>query len=203
MKYDTEAEFCADTTKMILGLLIGENRNVIACPEVPWGYYSNEQVDMLLLDVKNQEWLPIEYKLSDLRGLKYQVQRRNGGMGIINSKTTDSQYNIFGYTGEHAQIEKIAQFLCYNKRFWWRSIYTGYGMMYYWAYKERESSFDGGIAGGGREGFASVYKQALRNLLANYPLLDFHVAHAVFRAYSVATGKKYYRDVVRLMKDDQ
>ena len=196
MKFKTEVEFCEHTTEILLGLLVGTNRKVVCVPEVPFGYFSNEQFDMLLLDTKNQEYLMIEYKLSDLRGLKSQVRTLGKAIGIINSKGQEEQYHIFHYTGEDAQIERIDRFGVGNK-YNWNSIYYGFGMVYYWAYLHNKDNLKGGIVGGNRTGFAAVYCQAIRNLHREYGLLDFLITHATLKSgYSVATSKNYYRQAI-------
>ncbi len=196
MKYKTEKEFCAETTKMLLGLSVGYERKLIAVPEVPWGCFSNEQFDMLLLDVKNLQYLQIEYKLNDPESLQHQVSRING-IGIINRETTPNEYSIYPYTGEDGQIENMdKRIFRYDHR--WRSVYFGFGMIYYWAYKNQGSSFDGGRPGGGRQNFASVYMQAVQNFHAHYGKLDFMITHAALNSgYSVSTSKRYYRRAVQ------
>ena len=204
MKFKIEQEFCEHVTKLILGILVGENRRVVCVPEVPRYYYSNEHVDMMLLDVKNKEILCIEYKLNDPKKLTRQAQsNRNQGLnciGIINSenRSLSDRYDggiehIFGYTGKDSQLERIAKYITYSYATHWGSIYTRRGMMYYWAYKNNQNSFDGGTFGIKRQMFASVYIQAIQNLHAEYGKLDFMLTHAALRSgYSVATSRKYY-----------
>ncbi len=195
IKYKTEQEFCSVTTKLLLGMLIGKRR-IIAVPEVPWGYFSNEQVDMLLLDVKNKEYLPIEYKLNNLEKLKRQIEYHGNALGIINTDTKDGNCRIFGYTGKDAQLDQLDRYGVGHKH-WWSSIYGGYGMIYYWAYKNRESRFDGGRTGGSREGFATVYMEAIENLHKQYPHLDFMITHAALSSgYSISTSRKYFRQAL-------
>jgi len=196
LKYKTEKEFCEETTKLLIGLLIPD-RKVIAVPEVPWGCFSNEQFDMMLLDVKNQEYLMIEYKLNGLDHLEHQVSRLQNAIGIINTKLQKESYSLFGYTGEDEQIERINKYgVGYKYR--WNSIYHGFGMVYYWAFKDNKSDFSGGITGGGRMGFAAMYKQAIRNLHKKYGKLDFMITHAVLQSkYSVGTSRKYYRQAIK------
>ena len=70
-------------------------------------------------------------------------------------------------------------------------------MIYYWAYKDNESNLGGGVTGGGRSGFASVYMQAIRNLHKQYGKLDFMVTHAALGSgYSVGVSRKYYNLMV-------
>ncbi|KKM60793.1 hypothetical protein LCGC14_1538280 [marine sediment metagenome] len=199
MKYKTEKDFCVATTKILLGLAIGTGRKLIAIPEVPWGCFSNEQFDMMLLDVKNLEYLAIEYKLNDLDGLRFQTNRLGSAVGIINAKTSDNTWNIFGYTGEDGQIERIDKVIFQMRCYSWTGIYEREkSMVYYWAYKNRKSDLNGGITGGGREGFASVYIRAIKNLHAHYGKLDFMVTHSMLNSgYSVGTGKKYYRQATK------
>ncbi len=198
MKFKKESDFCEHVTKILLGLLVGTGRKTICIPEVPHGYFSNEQVDMLLLDTKKQEYLMIEYKLSDLRGLEKQVVHLGRAIGIINSNPQgEKSYGIFGYTGEDSQIERIDRFGVGSK-YHWNSIYDGFGMVYWWAYKHNQDNFLGGITGGDRIGFAEVYRQAIRNLHKEYGRLDFLLTHATLRSgYGIATSKKYYRQVVK------
>lgn len=195
MKHKNEHEFCVETTKMLLGLFVGAGREVTCHAEVPWGYFSNEQIDMLLLDTKKKEFLGIEYKLSDFHGLRLQVQK-NCSIGIINSKPRKEIYGLFGYTGKDAEIEYIAERLAGPRQYLWKSIYSGFGMVYYWAYKDKPNNFDGGVTGGGREGFASMYMRAIKNLHKHYGKLDFMLTHAALNSgYSVATSRKYYKRV--------
>ena len=196
MTHTTEHEFCVETTKMLLGLFVGTGREVTCHAEAPWSYFSNEQVDMLLLDTKRKEYLCIEYKLSDLKSLKHQTQIRGNAVGFINTKLREPAYWVFGYTGLDIQIEHIAKYLAGRRTIHWKSIYSGFGMVYYWAYKDEPNNFDGGIPGGGREGFASMYMRAIRNLHKHYGKLDFMLTHAALKSgYSAATSKKYYRKV--------
>ena len=201
MKFKKESEFCEHVTKILLGLLVGEGRNTICVPEVPFGYFSNEQFDMLLLDTKNQEYLMVEYKLNDLRGLKAQVANLSRAIGIINSNARhDTIYSIFCYTGKDSQIERINKFGV-GSRYHWNSIYDSFGMVYYWAYKHNKDDFNGGITGGNRVGFAAVYQQAIINLHKEYGRLDFLITHATLRSgYGISTSKKYYRQVVSAKK---
>ncbi len=204
-KYKTEVDFCEDTTKMILGLLVGESRKIICVPEVPYGFFSNEQIDMLLLDVKNQQYLCIEYKLNGLEQLQCQVRRNNVSnipcIGIVNTNTKiQNKYSeIFGYTGTDMQIEAIAKTIIYKKYQWrWRTIFSGLGMMYYWAYKDDENNFRGGVVGGNRIGFAAIYKQAIRNLHKEYGHLDFLITHSVLGSgYGIATSRKHYNQALQ------
>ncbi len=187
---------------MLLGLFIGENRQIICQAEVPYSYFSNNQVDMLLLDVRNKEYLCIEYKLANHHDLMLQIRLHYGrgfpAIGIINNKPRETNRWIFGYTGRDCEIEKLAKDLVYYKHNeFWRSIYQGPGMIYYWAYKDMKTNFDGGITGGNRENFASVYQRAIVNLHEKYHCLDFMLAHAALHSgYSVGTSKKYYKKAV-------
>jgi len=74
MKYSKEVDFCEDIMKIIVGIFIGTKREkTIFIPEVPIGYWSNNQVDMLLLDIKNLEYLTIQLKLRDRKSLIWQI----------------------------------------------------------------------------------------------------------------------------------
>lgn len=202
-EYKTEADFCEDVTKLILALYIGTKREIVCVPEIPFGYFSNEQIDMLLLDVKNFEYLTIEYKLNGRKKLESQISRAQSlsipCIGVINTNFAEgsrSYYQrIFGYTGKDSQIECLARNLMYNNgREVWRSIYHSFGMVFYWAYKNSRSSFKGGITGGGRKGFALVYQQAIQNLHKEHNELDFMLTHAILGSgYSVNVSKKYYK----------
>lgn len=196
MKFKTELEFCVKTTEVVLGLLVGSGRKIIAVPEVPWSYFSNEQFDMLLLDIRNLQYLMIEYKLNDLCSLEYQVKRLGAAaIGIINTDTKTNNRSIFGYTGLDRQIERMGDIKQgINWKFRWASIYNGIGMMYYWAYKNNQSNLLGGKTGGGRAGFAAVYRQAIANLHAQYGSLDFMITHCVLQSgYSLSASRKHYR----------
>ncbi len=197
MNFKTENEFCRETTKLLLGLSVGSGRSVIAIPEVPWGYYSNEQFDMLLLDVKNLEYMPIEYKLSDLAGLRKQRSRLVGSVGIINAKVPPKSWGIYPYTGEDAEIDQLDKVL-FGEFSTWRSVYCRFGLIYYWAYKNNESDLNGGTTGGGRDNFATVYMQAIRSLHKHYGKLDFMLTHAALSSgYSVSVSKKYYNQAIK------
>jgi len=197
VKYDSEHKFCVETTKMLLGLFVGTGREVTCHAEVPWGYFSNEQYDMLLLDTKKKEYLAVEYKLSDLSSLKHQTKVGGCAIGIINTKTPPTSW-IYGYTGRDIEIEHIAKMLAGRHSDMWHSIYSGFGMIYYWAYKNEPNNFDGGITSGEREGFASMYMRAIRNLHKHYGKLDFMLTHAALNSgYSMTTSKKYYAKVSR------
>ncbi len=195
--FKTEVEFCEHTTKILLGLLVGSGRKTICIPETPKGYFSNDQVDMLLLDVKNQEYLMVEYKLSGLKQLQKQIGSQ-GCIGIINIDGAKVPgYGIFGYTGKDAEIGRLDR-AGVNNRHNWISIYYGFGMVYYWAYRHNKDDFKGGITGGNRTGFAAVYRQAIRNLHKHYGKLDFMLTHAALQSgYGVATSKKHYRDAIK------
>ena len=209
MKFKTETEFCEHVTKLILGLLAGEDRQVICVPEVPRHYFSNELVDMMLLDIKNKEILCIEYKLGNPKKLIWQVRATQGRglncIGIINTEHQQQRsvfdggiQNLFGYTGEDIQVESLAKYITYSYSTHWASVYAGRGMMYYWAYKNNQSRFDGGKPGGKRQLFASVYMQAIQNLHAEYGKLDFMLTHAALMCgYSVSVSKKYYRKAIK------
>lgn len=111
----SEEDFCEEVSKLIVGLFIGTKReNVIFAPEVPVDYYNNNQIDMLLLDIKNLEYLFIEFKLKDRKGLLYQLRKATDNgipvIGIINSEPQKNKANpvwdylpeerkIFSYTG--------------------------------------------------------------------------------------------------------
>ncbi len=207
MKFKTEQEFCKHVTEILLGLSITSGRKLIAIPEVPWGAFSNEQFDMLLLDIKRQDYLPIEFKLNGLDSLKRQV-RRIKGVGIINTDTKEAGKNVkcgcdfislYGYTGLDRQIETIAEDLLHYKyaHYKWFSIYTGAGMTYWWAFKNNESDLNGGITGGNRMSFAVMYVRAIKNLHKQYGELDFMLTHSVLRSgYSISTSRKYYRQAI-------
>lgn len=207
IKYKTEQEFCEYVTKLILGILAGEGRQIICVPEVPRYYFSNENVDMLLLDVKNLELISIEYKLNSAEILLSQVrdtsQRGLPCIGIINSEATKEHceegnfYRVFGYTGKDSQLEKLADYLVYATYSHWGTVYGARRMMYYWAYKNNESRFDGGRPGGKRQRFFQVYIQAIRNLHAHYGRLDFMLTHmALGNVYSVNVSRKYYLQAI-------
>lgn len=202
-KYKSELEFCREVCQVIAGLLVDTKREeTIFIPEVPHGYFSNEHVDMMLLDVKNLEYLLVEFKLRDIKALERQIAKRDSNVvGIINSVAkgdSHTYYNIFNYTGRDAEIEKMGSRVCgifYPRR--WFSIYRGFGMIYYWAYKHNKSSFDGGLASGNRQMFAGVYKKAIRNLHKHYGSLDFMLTHAALNSgYSIDVSKKYYRQAL-------
>ena len=208
MKFKKETEFCEHVTKLILGILVGENRKVICVPEVPRYYYSNRHVDMMLLDIKKKEILCIEYKLNNPEKLNRQVKENIGRglpcIGIINTvhrRQPDISdcliQHLFGYTGKDSELEAIAKYITYSYATHWGSIYTHCGMMYYWAYRNNQSQFDGGKFGGKRKMFADVYMQAIRNLHIEYGKLDFMLTHAALRSgYSVPVSRKYYRKAV-------
>lgn len=208
MQFKKETTFCEHVTKLILSILIGEDRQVICIPEVPRHYYSNELVDMMLLDIKNKEILCIEYKLNNPEKLNSQVRaaqaRGLSCIGIINTEhrrqpgVYDEGQHLFGYTGEDFQVERLAKYITYSIATHWGSIYTRRGMMYYWAYKNNQNCFNGGRPGGKSQLFASVYMQAIRNLHAEYGKLDFMLTHASLRCgYSVPVSHKYYRKAIK------
>ena len=214
MKFKSEQKFCEHITKLILGILAGEDRKVVCVPEVPRHYFSNEHIDMMLLDIKNKEILCIEYKLNNPKQLCGQVRanmvRGLDCIGIINSKYREDTlvedtlvsegfiHRIFSYTGEDNQIENLAKYITYSIATHWGSIYTRRGMMYYWAYKNNQNRFDGGTFGVKRQKFFSVYMQAIQNLHAEYGKLDFMLTHAALRSgYSVPVSRKYYRKAIK------
>jgi len=202
----TEADFCEDVTKLILGILVGEGRNIVCVPEVPRTYWSNEHIDMLLLDVRNKEFLTIEYKLSNPAKLQKQVQNNQSRglpcFGVVAAPHAHipDQYDcnvnaIFRYTGRDIELERIAAKVLYKGN--WASIFQSLGMIYYWAFKERKDNYEGGIHRGEREMFAAVYVQAIKNLHRHYGKLDFLLTHATLNSgYSVEQSKKYYRKAI-------
>ena len=201
-KFRTEEEFSRHIVPLLLGAMVGSGRKVISIPEAPWGYFSNEQVDILLLDVKNKEYMYLELKLSDRSSLSRQLRRLGNCIGIINTKCSDEYNTIFSYTGKDSELERIIEKgLEYTPH--WRSIYVGFGMIYYWAYKDEPSRFNGGRIGGAREKFANVYMKAIENLHKEHPHLNFMITHAALaNGYSVSVSKKYYRKVIKTGSGD-
>ena len=61
-KFETEQKFCENVTKLILGILVGEKRNVICVPEVPRYYYSNslrpdyQRITLLTGKIEHTAW---------------------------------------------------------------------------------------------------------------------------------------------------
>ena len=219
MKFDVEVDFCEEVCRLIAGIFAETKREkVIFVPEVSYDYTSNKQVDMMLLDVKNLEYLFIEFKLKSYKELLYQIHRLHREnepiVGIINSKprkiTPDEKefyyyipesYKVFSYTGLDEELELLGsreKGLLYPHRWW--SVYHGRGMVYYWAYKNRQSNFRGGITTGNRDGFATIYMEAIKNLHVHYGKLDFMLTHAALSSgYSLPTSKKYFNKAVRTL----
>jgi len=214
-KMKSEADFCDEVSKLIAGIFIGTKKeNVVFVPEVPIDYFSNNQIDMLLLDVKNLEYLCLEFKLKNYKALIKQISNAQGKgipvIGIINNKPKKvcsyesildylpEERKIFSYTGKDDELELLGDnekgLLCPH---FWQSIYYSKGMIYYWAYKNEKNNFRGGITTGNRDGFAKIYMQAIKNLLAYYGKLDFMLIHSCLNSgYSLATSKKYYQRCV-------
>ena len=203
MKFEKETDLCVAATEVLLGLSVSAGMKLVAIAEVPWGCGSNEQFDMLLLDIKKEKYLCIEYKLSDLKSLENQVHRMSGrGIGIINREKVEEQKytNYFSYTGKDSEIEELGEklFHGYSVRYKWTDIYVGHGLKYYWAFKDCKDNLNGGTPGGKKMMLADLYIQAIVNLHKHYGKLDFMVTHAILgEGYSVSTSKKYYRKAIK------
>jgi hypothetical protein len=207
MTFKTENELCLKCTEVILGIVVGENRQIVCVPEVPSGYFSNDYTDMLLLDIKNKEVFGIEYKLTDLTGLRSQLQRRCDfhTIGILNAKFFRTEFeNVYPYTGEDSEIELIATAVL--SKWQWTTIYRGKGMTYYWAYKDQESNLNGGLKGGNKQTktFHHIYQKAIVNLQRYYKNnLDFMLVHsALHSGYTSAVSLKHYRMAMKLLKEN-
>ena len=204
-KYNSEIEMCKDVTELISGILIPRRHKYI--PEVP-RCSGNDHADMLFLfDTGNM--FVVEYNLSNPRELLRQVMINNFTIGIVNQKvkkefyetrTTWHQHQIFSYTGEDWEIEKINDKI--NGRYEFGHNHNkrigGIEAVYYWGYKKTHSSLNGGIKTGKRLSFYELYKQAIVNLQEEYNWqLDFYLIYKVLGFYEASTAKKHYKDAMK------
>ena len=205
MKYNSEIEMCKDVTELISGILIPRRHRHI--PEVP-RCFGNNHADMLFL-FNTGNMFVVEYKLNNPAELLKQVMLNNFTIGIVNQKVKKEFYDnretwyrhqIFSYTGEDWELEKI------NDRINWGYEFGsnhnknigGIETVYYWGYKKTNSSLEGGIKTGKRLSFYELYKQAIVNLQEEYNWqLDFYLVYKILGFYGMSTAKKHYKDVIK------
>ena len=216
MKYKTENEFCIEVTKRLLGICIYDDSKYLCVPEIPNGFFSNDRTDMLIINMSRKEMFGIEYKLNDIKKLEKQLimNCRIKLIGIINKKIPIEEFNmfqrIFGYTGEDYQIEilhsRIINPMCnISSSDIWTSIYdSGWARFYYFAFKNDESSLNGGLKQSNRKSLFYYYIQAVKNLQKDYDnKLDFLIVNSILDiGYSVNVAKKYYNRAMREIKSE-
>ncbi len=200
---------CEHVTTIISGLLIPRYHRHI--PEVPRAS-QNDHADMLFL-MKTGKMFVVEYKLSNPKALLRQVQRNDMTIGIINQpikkeyrENRDFYWKrIFTYTGQDWEIERIAEFLIYKYTSYpkdkfrifgndYKKCKLGIEAIYYWGYKETDSSLIGGIKSGKRLSLYQLYIQAIWNLQKAYNwTLDSYLVHSVLVFYAASTAKKHFK----------
>lgn len=160
---------------------------------------------MLFLYDSGQMFI-VEYKLNGLESLQKQIYRNDYTIGIINQnikKGSQTGGRIFQYTGMNNdyELETIHNFLIgrygdfgsnYQKNY-----SNGNEAVYYWGYRNTESSLQGGIKFGKRLSYYELYKQAIVNLQKHYNWkLDFYLVYSVLGHYARSTAKKHYDNVI-------
>jgi len=195
IKYKSEVEMCKDVTKIISGILIPTKHRFI--PEVPRNY-GNDHSDMLFI-CNNGNMFIVEYKLKDLKGLVKQVDRQNPYcIGILNRKikNNENMYRIFSFTGEDSEIERLA-YVIDHRNFGRDMFYNNTLSVYWWGYRNSDSSFEGGYANCKRLSFYELYKQAIFNLQEEYKWnLDFYLVYNILGFYSKSVALKYYKQIM-------
>jgi len=213
MRYKSENKFCIDTTKKIVGL-VHYGQELLCVPEVPKGFFSNEHTDMLIIDKASRKMFAIEYKLKDISGLMTQVEtnQKVRTIGIINKDVGPEaiKRGVYGFTGQDYQIELLHEIMIYDGNIIslapWTSIYdSSWARLYWYAFKDEETSFNGGLKNSGRPTFHHFYMNAIKNLQADYDnKLDFLIVNSVFNVgYSESTARKYYKKVMKEINGDQ
>jgi len=199
---------CRDVTELISGILIPRRHRHI--PEVP-RCSGNNHADMLFL-FNTGNMFVVEYKLNNPAELLKQVMLNNFTIGIVNQKVKKEFYDnretwyrhqIFSYTGEDWELEKI------NDRINWKYEFGsnhnknigGIETIYYWGYRNTNSSLNGGIRSGKRLSLYELYRQAIINLQEEYNWqLNFYLIYKVLGFYAANTAKTHYKEAMKLKR---
>ena len=207
VRNNPENEFVKDFMPIIMKLAQkGGRRNVIAVPEVPYSFWSNNQIDMMLLDLDRKDYLLIEFKNSNYNKLVKQVERAGKHcIGILNSHKVLSNHGGFPqgsvYTRNDTYIKHIAGVVRSDSGMW-GNRYSDLGYIYYWAYKNEVSSFDGGKLSGGRDNFQAMYCKAIANLLQKHPTLEHSEIYKLFgMCYSHSYSIKIFNEIKKAIKE--
>jgi len=198
MKFKIESEFCESVMPIIFSFWGKDVKYLQAIPEAPKNYYSNDHIDMIVLNRKKMELFGIEFKLNDLKGLKRQVHMTLytlNTIGIINRKQKDKDpriFSIYDSKEDDIEINRLRKHLLKPKSY--KSIFTTrFGMVYWWGYLNVESSFAGGLAKAKRPTFHHLYITAIMNLQKYYKnKLDQREVFAILGCYSPVSFNKYY-----------
>lgn len=189
---------CKDVTMLIGGILTGICK-FQHIPEVPRFSHMNH-LDMLLINRSARCMLAVEYKLKNIKSLKYQC---NGNaiktIGIINKaiplpEKVDNGV-IYGFTGTDRELELIGG--CLRYRWSWTKLRGNCRAYVYWfGYMNSLSSINGGFQYGKRTTFFQLYKIAIKNLQIKYKwTLDFDIVYEILGSYSPLVAKKYFNQV--------
>ena len=189
VRNNPENEFVKDFMPIIMGTMIGRSNHVIAIPEVPYSYYSNEQIDMMVLDVQYKRFMLFEFKIGNIEKLKKQIMRSNlVCFGIIKSKKQFIHPRIFS----DKESLRLSQVML-SKTSWNYIWESNVGFVYWWAYKNNESSFDGGRLSGSRDNFNTLYGKAIKNILIENPNLTHNEIYKMFGVfYSYSSSIKIF-----------
>jgi len=200
-KFKTEVDMCEEVTQLIVGGLIDtETHYFQTIPEAPKAHFSNDHVDMLIIDRETRQYLMIEYKLSDAKGLANQLAFPI--IGVINSIPRKPYHNMFPYDGSDRLLEILLRATRQkNINSHWQPIYGGWGMVYWWGYHGVESSLKGGTGfGEKRPTFHHLYIQAIVSLQNAYEWkLGRDEVLAIFSGigYGESTMIKHYRTALK------
>lgn len=189
---------------LISGILLPTKHKHI--PEVPRSSGNNHSDMLFILD--NGTMFTVEYKLNSLKSLINQITHNHYSIGILNSKVDKTQYfiesyRVFGYTGEDKQLEAISSFIKNENRIYGCTHYkSSLYSVYWWGYKNENSSLEGGLKNTKRISFFELYKKAIQNLQAEYSYrLDFYLVYKVLGFYEVATAKAHYKDAMKELEN--
>lgn len=210
IKYKYEVDFCEYITNLIIGALIDSSRsNYQTIAEAPKGLYSNNHVDMLIIDRVKERFLMIEYKLKDEKGLRIQIGSGKK-IGILNRPLKNPHPLLFSWTGEDWETERISNHILESDRYArghnWYSIHEHiFGMVYWWGFLNENNSLRGGTGiGESRPTFHHLYKEAVRNLISKYPNLTPMLTHKILDSgYTYSTAKKHIRGALKSERTDE
>lgn len=199
---------CKEVTALIVGGLIDTDiHHFQTVPEAPKDYFSNHHVDMVIIDRINRKFMMIEYKLNNTNALANQLANRAGSrvMGIINSIPRSKFPDIFPYDGSDRMLGIILnatrQWINFPTSYW-NSIYSGFGMIYWWGYVNQPSSLEGGTGiNDERPTFHHLFKRAVTNLQNSYgwKLKETEVLAILKGAgYGESTMVKHYRTAMKM-----
>jgi len=199
VKFHKEQDFCEYVMPCILGLWEKDIGNLQVIAEAPKNFFSNDHVDILVINRKDKDLFAIEFKLSDYKGLQRQVDMTRDKLatiGIINRPMpkVKTYGRIYGFTGEDYETERIADHLS-KKESYIHILHCPFGMAYWWGYMGVESNLSGGKGRNTkRPTFHHLYVSAIKNLQKHYDckLQPLEVA-AILGCYEYDTFMKHYR----------